>query len=217
MPKPDENSEAKSADTSADKPNIKPEEFEALRKENERLKGTVQSFQKKQEEFETFKKEIERKNMSEADRIKAEIEEQKADRLKAETRAKELEAQLQTQKLVNELVADHGLTNPEFGEVIVRKFDPTKEDFADFAKRMAAESKYKAAFTRVGTTEKGDSGPRSPAPPGPTGGSSRNKAPGSDEQEQRDREWARQRYPGDEARQKSMIERLKNERTRRKE
>jgi hypothetical protein len=205
------------AEKATDKTNTKPEDYEALKKENERLRGTVQTFQKKVEEFDTFKKEIDRSKLSEADRVKAEIEEQRQARAASEAKAAALEAELKTQKLVNELVADHGLTNPEFGEVIVKKFDPEKESFNDFAKRVAADAKYAPVFGRaIGTTEKGPNQgqTRAPAPPGPSGGGSRAKTPSNDEQDEKDRAWAKSKYPGDEVRQKNLLAGLKAQRTR---
>jgi len=202
-----------SEQAASDKTNIKPEDFEALKKENERLRGTVQNFQKKAEEFETYKKEQEKSKLSESDRVKVEVEEQRGARAKADARVSELEAQLKTQRLVNELVADHGLTNPEFGEVIVKKFDPEKESFSDFAKRVAADAKYAPVFGRaIGTTEKGAPQQRAPAPPGPSGGGSRGKAPSNDEQSEKDKAWAKSRYPNDEEKQKRLLKSLEIQR-----
>lgn len=208
----------KTSASTIDKTNTKPEELEAIKKENERLRVAIQGLQKNKDEFEAFKKEQERSKLSGEERVKAEIEDIRKKALAAEAEREQLKQELSVQKLVNTLVADHGLRNPEFGGVIVGHFDGTKEDFDTFAKRVSADPKYAPVFGgKVGTEVKAPPA-RSPAPPGPAGGSSRRgTGPSSDEQSEKDKSWARSRYPGDEEAQKRLLTNLAKERARNRE
>jgi hypothetical protein len=198
---------AASAAGAVDKTNTKPEE-ESLKKENDRLKGAIQGLQKIKDDFETYKRDQERAKLSDSDRVKAEMEDTRKARIEADTKVATLEKQLQTQRLVNELVADYGLSNPEFGEVIVQKFDPSKEAFTDFAKRVASDQKYAPVFARTSTGAEKSAPARGNAPPGPSTGSSRSRGNESDVQTAEDKAWAQRRYPGDDEKQKRLLEGL---------
>jgi len=182
-------------------------------RELERMKEVIKTLQKTASEYETFKKEQEKSKLSAEERLKQEQEEIRKAKVEADQRVKQLEKSLETQRLVNTLVAEHGLRNPDFGEALLKRFDPEKEDFEVFAKRVRTDPKNVGVFRSLDSEEDSEvRTERKAAPPGPATGGSRPIKVSSDEQADKDKAWARQRYPGDEEKQKKLIKSLERER-----
>lgn len=186
-------------------------EIAKLLDENKRLVKTIQGFQAKEAEFDKFKSEIEKSKLSEADRQKAEFEQLKREREAALLKAQEAEQRLATQDKINDLVAFHGLKNPEFGSVLLKNLKED-EDLDEFAKRMKASPKYRDVFRSDdgGSFDVEEPREKKKAPPAQSSGvPKRGKAAEITED---DRAFAARRFPKEPERQKALLERLLRER-----
>lgn len=112
------------------------------------------------------------------------------------------------ERKISKLVAQHDLADPEFGDLVLNKFDPDEhDDFDTFVKDLKKQPKYGALFRgerqRITNEDGSDIVPNVPGGAGGTG-KGRDSAGASDQ----DAELARAQFPNDEKKQKKFLDNL---------
>ena len=112
-----------------------------------RLKKALAAQQERVQEYETYKAEKEREALSEQERVLKDLADAKAATSAAEALALRASADLERERLVSQLVAK-GLRDPDYGDVLLRKFDAEKQTLDAFVADMKAHDTHKALFRR---------------------------------------------------------------------
>lgn len=183
-------------------------------KDLKRLKKALSALQKEKTTLESqladFRKEIENAKLSEQQRTSKELEEFKATLAKRDAEKATLEAEVARERRVSVLVAKHGLADPDFADVILKRWNPEEhEDFDTFAASAKKDKKYAPLFTGIRPTEiTNDDGskviPAAPGTPSRATGRAGPSGPSED-----DMEIAKTLYPNAPARQTAYLENLK--------
>lgn len=123
-------------------------------KDSKRLKKALSSLQKEKMDLEKqltdFRKEIEESKLSEQQKVAKELETLRAEVAKRDNAQKALEAEIARERRVSVLVAKHGLADPDFADVVLKKWNPEEhEDFDKFASSLKKDEKYARLFTSL--------------------------------------------------------------------
>lgn len=184
-------------------------------KDARRLKKALSSLQKEKADLEKqltdFRKEIEESKLTEQQKVAKELETLRNEVAKRDNDRKALEAEIARERRVSVLVAKHGLADPDFADVVLKKWNPDEhEDFDKFAASLKKDEKYARLFTALradpGITNEDGS---KIIPNSTVGMSNRSAAPtGRGGPSDEDEQIARDLFPNSPAKQKQYLENL---------
>lgn len=183
-------------------------------KDSRRLKKALSSLQKEKAELEKqltdFRKEIEESKLTEQQKVAKELETLRNEVAKRDNERKALEAEIARERRVSVLVAKHGLADPDFADVVLKRWNPEEhDDFDKFANSLKKDEKYARLFTSVradpGITNEDGS---KIIPNGTVGMASRSAAPSRGGTSDEDEQIARELFPNAPAKQRQYLENL---------
>lgn len=177
-------------------------------KEIKRLQAALADRQK---ELADFKAQIEREKMTEAEKRDADYKAALASQAKLEAERDQAKAEADLQRKTLHLVSKHGLTNPAFGETVLKGFDPEAGTLDEYVSALKAQPEWAPVFRTAGAVSA-----QVPAPGTPASGNSRATEPAEALITDEDRMLARRQWPNNQRAQEMFLEGLKNTRKGRK-
>lgn len=147
-----------------------------------------------------------RASMTELDKLKADLDAKAREAEAARIEAAQAKAERERERLVSRLVAKHKLAEPEFGDLILKGYNPEEhEDFDAFVATVKADAKYKRLFALDNRITNEDGSDIVPA----TGPAPKSKTSNGSSQDADDREFAESMFPNNKARQDAYIAQLR--------
>lgn len=153
-------------------------------------------------ELAKLKEDAEKAKLSDTERANAELKRLEKERDDAKAEALRAKAERETERKVSQLVAKHGLRDPEFGEIVLRQFNPDEhDDFDTFVTQVKKNKRYEPLFKELDDARVTDEDGEDIVPERPKAGKSvKTKATNTDHED-----FARKQWPNDEARQKTYL------------
>lgn len=158
-------------------------------------------------------KEAEAKSKRTAEeQAKVELENIRKERDQARAEAAAALKERETERRVSTMVAKHGLKDPDYGELVLKGFNPDEhDDFDAFVTLAKKNKKFEPLFNKVEeearvTDEDGEE----VIPAAPRANKSKAPGAGSKLAQAEHEEFARTRWPGDEAKQKAYVATVTN-------
>lgn len=126
--------------------------------------------------------------------------------LQAESEKAKSEAE--RERKISKLIAQHDLADPEFGDLILKKFNPDEhDDFDTFVKDIKKQPKYGALFRGEKTARITNEDGSDIVPAVPHGSNANGQKSGKGYTDQ-DEELARSQFPGNPDKQKKFLDQL---------
>lgn len=121
-------------------------------KDARRLKKALAALQKDKADLEKqladFRKEIETSKLTEKEKVEKELAGLREQLTKHDGEKAAMEAEVAKERRVSILVAKHGLADPEFADVVLKKWDPAEDaDFDAFVGKVKKDSRYSRLFS----------------------------------------------------------------------
>lgn len=184
-------------------PVVAPEPDKAS-KATRRMERALASLQKERDDLAAqltkVAEDTKRASMTELERYKADAEARARDAEAARSEAAAAKAERERERLVSRLVAKHKMADPDYGELVLKGYDPAKhDDFDAFAEDVKAQPKFRRLFE--GDRIVDESG-EDIVPSARSVSSKTKRSAGEADLE----EFAASMFPNDKARQKSYIE-----------
>lgn len=208
IPEKPEGAEPKDEDTAVETevkaPIVDP--LRGLKKANKTLQKERDDLKAKLDASEA---EAKRAKLTDDEKTKTDLATLRRERDEAKADAERAKKERETERLVSQLVAKHGLRDPDFGETVLKKFNPEEhDDFDAWAKALKKDKKYEPFFgnltsgqvDRVTDDEGNDVEPEPPR-----GGTGRTtKKPNASEHE----DFARKQWPGNKDKQQAYLDNI---------
>lgn len=184
-------------------PEVKPapDPLKGLKKANKTLETERNTLA---EELKRLKDEAEKAKLTETERTAATLKQIEKERDDAKAEALRAKAEREQERKISQLVAKHGLRDADFGEIILKQYNPDEhEDFDGFVNLVKKNKKFEPLFSKPSdedrvTDEEGND--IEPSPPRSVKSKTSGKQVSAEQEE-----FARKQFPGDEARQKAYL------------
>lgn len=185
------------------------------------VKGLKQANRTLQTERDNLAKQLAESKEAEAkskrtaeEQAKVELENIRKERDQARADAEAAKRERETERRVSTMVAKHGLKDPDYGELVLKSFNPEEhEDFDAFVTLAKKNKKFEPLFNKVEAAEETrvtDEDGEDVVPAAPR--SNKSKAPGAGSKlaQSEHEAFAQSRWPGDEAKQKAYVSNVMN-------
>ena len=197
------------SDTGVEKTEAPAEKPPEVKPENKirRMEKALASLQKERDEAKSAlakaAEDAQRASMTELDKLKADAaaKAKEAEDFKAE--AARARAEREQERLISRMVAKHKLGDPEYGELVLKRYKPEEhEDFDAFVEEVKKEDKFRPLFgSQKIVDEDGED-----IIPNARGVSTKTKQASA---ESADREFAESMFPNNKAKQDSYLAEMK--------
>lgn len=155
-------------------------------------------------ELKKLKDEAEKAKLSESERSAATLKQIEKERDEARAEALRAKAEREQERKISQMVAKHGLRDADFGELVLKQYNPDEhDDFDGFVNLVKKNKKFEPLFVKQEDAERvtdEDGNDIEPTPPRPNKSKTGAKQPSAEHEE-----FARKQFPGDEARQKAYL------------
>lgn len=172
-----------------------------------RMKKALANLQKERDEAKAAlaaaAEEAKRSSMSELEKYKADVASKTQEAEAARKEAAQAKMEREQERLVSRLVAKHKLADPEYGELILKRYKPEEhDDFDSFVDEVKKEDKFKRLFgaDKIVDEDGNDIVPNARGVSSKTKGAS---------EEAVDRELAESMFPNNKSRQDSYLAQMK--------
>lgn len=177
-------------------------------KETKRMKQALAALQKERDDLKAAAsqaaEEAKRASMTELEKYKADAEARGREVEAARKEAATAKAERERERLVSKLVAKHKLADPDYGDLVLRTYDPAAhEDFDAFVEEAKKEPKIRHLFASGKALD--DDGEE--IIPNATAVSTKTKKSAASEDLI---EFAKSMFPNDTARQKSYLDTVRS-------
>ena len=159
------------------------------------------------------KEETARSKRTADEQAKVELENTRKERDAARADAEAAKRERETERRVSTMVAKHGLKDPDYGELVLKGFNPEEhDDFDAFVTLAKKNKKFEPLFNKTEAPEERvvDENGDDVVPETPRANKSKAPGAGSKLAQSEHEEFARSRWPGDEAKQKAYVATVMN-------
>lgn len=152
--------------------------------------------------LETLEREAAQAKLTDAERTAASLKQLAKERDDALAEREAAKREREQERRISQMVAKHGLRDPEFGDIILKQFNPEEhDDFDKFVATTKRNQKYSVLFGVPGDDRILDDDGEEIVPQAPRQGSNKGKVVNNTEHE----DFARRMFPGNAAQQQAYL------------